>query len=139
MHSEWPKLYGVLAILSAVGLKERICSSVCKNFPYSVDIFLEGPHPEGRPRKLFPFVKMMGKQGGVYIYRALDKREYLMIIRDDFSYFTRKPYVVTPHLNCLIEMVQRMGHNIRFCAELTKIIPILCCPHSTALFFGHIS
>ena len=80
---------------------------------------------------------MMEKQGGVYIYRALDKREYLMILWDDFSYFTTKPYVVTPHLNCLIEMVQRMGHNICFCAELSKIIPILCGLHSTALFFGH--
>ena len=26
LHSEQPKLYGVLAILSAIGLKERICS-----------------------------------------------------------------------------------------------------------------
>ena len=25
LHSEWPKLYGVLAILSAIGLKEGIC------------------------------------------------------------------------------------------------------------------
>ena len=32
-------------------------------------------------------------------------------------------YVVTPHLNRLIEMVQLRGHNIRFYAELTKIIP----------------
>ena len=28
LHSEWPKRYGVLAILSAIGLKERICSKV---------------------------------------------------------------------------------------------------------------
>ena len=32
--------------------------------------------------------------------RALDKREYLMII-----FFSSKPYVVTPHLKCLVEMV----------------------------------
>ena len=46
--------------------------------------------------------------------RALDKREYLMIILDNFSYFSMKPYVVTPHLSRLVEMVQMRGHNIRF-------------------------
>ena len=35
---------------------------------------------------------------------APDKREYLVIIRDNFCYFCIKAYVVTPHLNCLIEM-----------------------------------
>ena len=34
---------------------------------------------------------------------ALDKREYF---NDNFSYFSSKPYVVTPHLNRLVEMVQ---------------------------------
>ena len=43
--------------------------------------------------------------------RALDKREYLMIV---FSYFSLKPCVVTHHLNRLIEMVQMRGHNICF-------------------------
>ena len=46
-----------------------------------------------------------------------------MIIKDNFSYFSSKPYVVTPHLNRLIETVQMRGHNICFYAELTKIIP----------------
>ena len=41
----------------------------------------------------------------VYISRALDKREYWMIIGDNFSYFSMKPYVLTPHLNCLNETV----------------------------------
>ena len=36
---------------------------------------------------------------------------------DDFSYFSLKPYVVTSHLNCLIETVQMRGHNICFNAE----------------------
>ena len=58
-----------------------------------------------------------------YIRGLLDKREYLMITRDDFSYFSLKSYVVTPHLNCLVKTVQMMGHNICFYAELTKIIP----------------
>ena len=40
--------------------------------------------------------------------------------------FCLKPYVVIPHLNCFVEMVQMRGHNTGFCAELTKIIPILC-------------
>ena len=46
-----------------------------------------------------------------------------MIIKDNFSYFSSKPYVVTPHLNRLVETVQKRGHNICFYAELTKIIP----------------
>ena len=41
----------------------------------------------------------------LYIFRALDKREYLMIIFS-FSYFSSKSYVVTPHLNRLVETVQ---------------------------------
>ena len=36
-----------------------------------------------------------------------------MIIEDIFfSYFSFKPYVVTPHLNRLDETVQMRGHNI---------------------------
>ena len=42
---------------------------------------------------------------------------------ENFSYFSRKPYVMTPHLNCLIESVQMRGHNKLFYAALTKIIP----------------
>ena len=41
--------------------------------------------------------------------RAINSTEYLMII---FSYFSSKPYVVTPHLNRLIKTVQMRGHNI---------------------------
>ena len=52
--------------------------------------------------------------------RALDKRDYLIII---FSYFSSKPYVVTPHLNRLNETVQMKGHTICLYAELIKIIP----------------
>ena len=48
------------------------------------------------------------------MYRALDKREYLVIIRDNFCIFCFEPYVVTPHLNCLDETVQMRGHNIWF-------------------------
>ena len=33
-----------------------------------------------------------------------------MIIRDNFSYFSKKPYVVIPHLNSLNETVQIKGH-----------------------------
>ena len=46
------------------------------------------------------------------IYRALDKRENLGIIQDNFCYFRIKTYVVTPHLNHLNKMVQMRGHNI---------------------------
>ena len=49
---------------------------------------------------------------------ALDKGEF----DDNISYFSWKPYVVTPHLNRLVETVQMRGHNISFYSELTKII-----------------
>ena len=42
---------------------------------------------------------------------------------DNLSYFSSKPYAVTPHLNRLVEAVQMRGHNIWFYAELTKLIP----------------
>ena len=35
-----------------------------------------------------------------------------MIIEGYFSYFSLKLYVVTPHLNRLVETVQMRGHNI---------------------------
>ena len=38
-------------------------------------------------------------------------------------YFSLKPYVVTPHLNRLIETVQMRGHNKCFYAELIIIFP----------------
>ena len=53
-------------------------------------------------------------------HRALDRREYLMIIEDNFSYFSLKLHVVSPHLNRLAETVQMRGHNICFSGELTK-------------------
>ena len=46
-----------------------------------------------------------------------------MIIRNNFSCFSLKLYIVTPDLNRLVEMVQMRGHNICFYAKLTKIIP----------------
>ena len=49
-----------------------------------------------------------------FVYRALDKREYLEIIMDNFCLFCIKTYVVTPHLNRLVETVQMRGHNICF-------------------------
>ena len=44
-----------------------------------------------------------------------------MIIKDNFSSFSLKPYDVTPHLNRLNETVQMRGHDICFYAELKKI------------------
>ena len=51
-------------------------------------------------------------RGKTWHFRALDEREYLVIIRDNFCCFCIKIYVVTPHLNRLDEMVQMRGHNI---------------------------
>ena len=47
---------------------------------------------------------------------ALDKRESLMIIQDNCSYFSMKPYtcIVTPHLNCLVKTVQMRDQNVCF-------------------------
>ena len=45
------------------------------------------------------------------------------VFDDNFAYFSSKPYVMTPHLNCLIETVQMRGHNVCFFEDLIKIIP----------------
>ena len=50
----------------------------------------------------------------ISVFRALDKREYLVIIRDDFCSLSIKTYVVTPHLNRLVGTVQMRGHIIWF-------------------------
>ena len=44
-------------------------------------------------------------------FEWIDKRECLVIIRDNFCLFCIKTYVVTRHLNCLTE---ERGHNILF-------------------------
>ena len=44
-----------------------------------------------------------------FIHIALDKREYLVIIRDNFCEFCIKTYVVNPSSD---EMVQMRDHNI---------------------------
>ena len=44
------------------------------------------------------------------------------VFDDYISYFSWNPYIMTPHLNRLIETVQMRGHNICFYAEFTKII-----------------
>ena len=46
--------------------------------------------------------------------RALDKREYLVLIRDNFCQFLIKTYVVIPHRKRLDETVQMRDHNICF-------------------------
>ena len=48
------------------------------------------------------------------VFRALGKREFLVIIAENFCKFCIKPYFVTPHLNRLVETVQMRGHNIWF-------------------------
>ena len=51
-------------------------------------------------------------KGGTHVLDLSDKKEYLVIIWDNFCQFCTKTYVVTPHLNPLKEMVQMRGHNI---------------------------
>ena len=43
----------------------------------------------------------------------------------NFSYFSSKPYVVTPNQNRLLKTVQMRGHNICFYAEFYKNFPKL--------------
>ena len=38
-------------------------------------------------------------------------------------FFLSKTYVVTPHLNCLVGMVQMRGHREVFIPDLTDVIP----------------
>ena len=47
---------------------------------------------------------------GVGLNRALDKKEYLMII----LLISHQNHIVTPHQNCLVERVQMRGYNICF-------------------------
>ena len=46
-------------------------------------------------------------------------------MRDNFSYFSLKVYVVTPHRNRLVETVPMKGHNICLYAELIKLSLII--------------
>ena len=39
---------------------------------------------------------------------------YLMLIRDNFGLFCIKTYLVSPHLKCLVYMVQMRDHIIWF-------------------------
>ena len=50
----------------------------------------------------------------LFAYRALVKREYLVIIRDNFCSFFIETYVVTPQMNRLDKTVQMSSHNIWF-------------------------
>ena len=65
-------------------------------------------------------------QGNLWlVFRLFNLMGRVLVYDDNFSNFSSKLYVVTPHLNRLIETVQLKGHNICFYAELTKIIPII--------------
>ena len=64
---------------------------------------------------------MVSKSGILREYKEIvaqsklkDKREYLVIIMDNFCQFCMETYmyVVTPHLNRLDKTVQMRGHNI---------------------------
>ena len=102
-------------------LREQILSF--KSRPWEI---ASSSEEANRNHRSYSFCKHGKKHGCVPIHlktyvvgRALDKRECLTI----FFIFSDKSYVVTPHLNSLVETVQMRSHNIRFYAELTKIIP----------------
>ena len=53
----------------------------------------------------------------------ISHRIFLISHRNNFSYFSSQPYVVTTHLTCLVETIQMKGRNLHFYTELVKIIP----------------
>ena len=56
----------------------------------------------------------------VIIYQSY---RYEGVFDDNFFYFSLNPYVVTSHLNSLVETVQMRDHGICFYAELKKNYP----------------
>ena len=58
--------------------------------------------------------------GGKKTRIILREVRYLMKMRDNLSYYSLKPYVVS-HLSHLVKMVQMRSHNIHIYAELTKL------------------
>ena len=65
------------------------------------------------------------------LFRALDKREYF---DDNFSYFSSKPYVVTPYLNHLLDgsdewsthyFLYRLNNNYPYLSPNTPAYPYL--------------
>ena len=48
-------------------------------------------------------------------HEKIQSSRYKGVFDDNFSYFSSKPYVVTPHLNRLIETVQIRGHDMFLC------------------------
>ena len=47
------------------------------------------------------------------------------MLKDNFCYFSSKQYVVTPHLNHLVKMVQMRGHNILVMPKKQKLSLII--------------
>ena len=77
------------------------------------------PMSEGQGKSIAPhtmsILKQMLTKSVVHLaVSALDKQEYLVIIRHIFLFILHKAYVVTPHLDCLTEMIPLWGHNIWF-------------------------
>ena len=58
--------------------------------------------------KWYPLCMSVSMCINVIESKALDKREYLVIIRDNFCQYC----IVTPHLNCLNKMILMRGHNV---------------------------
>ena len=54
----------------------------------------------------------LGQRSFCQICRVEEKREYQMIMLDSFSTIYLNLYVVTPHLDCLYETVQKRANNI---------------------------
>ena len=68
---------------------------------------------------------MWKKSKFVRTFRALDKREYLVIIRDNFCQFSTITFIMTPHLNRLNETVQMRVTTYSFEEKYKKITPQL--------------
>ena len=58
------------------------------------------------------------------VNRALDKREYLVIIRDNFCQFCTKSYVVTPHVTTydFNEKIEKLSLNFHQILLLSRAL-----------------
>ena len=70
-----------------------------------------------------PRADCVSAKANLSLYCIIQSSRSVGVVDDNFSYFSSKPYAVTPHLNRLNETVQLRGHNLCFYAELKKNYP----------------
>ena len=90
LHSERPKLYTVLAFLSAIGLRDALFGSVLFSNSIIFNIGLLTLLPSERPKLygVLAFLSAIGLSGkGKAFPSSSDKRFHGLIKRDGYTYF----------------------------------------------------